>query len=177
MMFTKLWAGLGEEKKGGCKELGLKGWGSYWNLQRTDRQKGVSERRCGLQETMETQQEEKYPDIILLPPSVLQPPPLSGQINSSQRVSRSVGPVHWNLPPSTQNRWGKWGRGNRWSNIQINLGGRSEMTIHTKNAIWPTPHSQQTLIINWSAFAWQTWTAFTILNTASPWNLLTYEMT
>jgi len=25
MMFTKVWAGLGEDKKGGCKELGLKG--------------------------------------------------------------------------------------------------------------------------------------------------------
>ena len=51
------------------------GGGSYWNLQRIDGQKGVSERRCGLQETMVTQQEEKYPDIILLPPSVLQSPP------------------------------------------------------------------------------------------------------
>ena len=87
----------------------------------------------------------------------------------SQRVRGSVGSVHCNLPPSTQNRWDKWGGGNRWSNTQINLGAGSEKTIHTKNAIWPTPHSQQTLIINWSPFAQQTWTAFTILNTASPW--------
>ena len=120
-----------------------KGWGSYWNLQRIDGQKGVSERRRGLQETMVTHQEEKYPDIILLPSSAFQPPPQRPNQPTSQQVRGSVGPAHRSLPPSTQSRGGKWGGGNRWSNTQIKLGAGSEMTIHTKNAIWPTPHSHR----------------------------------